>query len=180
MMFVPQDSILLMIDVQGKLAGLMHQKQALFKNIQVLIRAARCLEIPILWTEQAPAKLGATVPEIASWLAGEAPIPKTSFSCCAEESFRRALTSIKRQQCILTGIETHVCVYQTAADLACMGYEVQVVADAVSSRTLENKEIGLERIQAAGGRITSTEMILFELLKTAEHKKFKEVAGLIQ
>ncbi len=70
--------------------------------------------------------------------------------------------------------------YQTAEDLACMGYEVQVVADAVSSRTPENKEIGLERIQAAGGRITSTEMMLFELLKTAEHEKFKEIAGLIQ
>jgi nicotinamidase-related amidase len=180
MMFAPQDSILFVIDVQGRLAGLMHQREMLFNNIQILIRAARLLEIPILWTEQSPAKLGATVPEIVQWFAAEATIPKTSFSCCAEEPFRRALTSIKRRQCILVGTEAHICVYQTAADLVCLRYEVQVVSDAVSSRTPENKQIGLERIRAAGGIITSTEMVLFELLKTAGHEKFKEIAGLVK
>lgn len=180
MRLVPQDSILFVIDVQGTLAGLMHQKEKLFNNIQILIRAAGLLEIPVLWTEQSPAKLGATVPVIAQWLDGRYPIPKTSFSCCTEDPFLRALISLKRRQCILAGIEAHVCVYQTAADLAGLRYDVHVASDAVSSRTTENKQIGLERIRSCGGVISSVETILFELLKTAEHEKFKEIASLVK
>lgn len=171
---------LTVIDVQGKLAQLMHDKETLFKNIGILIQAARLLDIPILWCQQVPDALGPTLPEIAELLSDCEPIDKSSFSCWRSEQFRSVLSSASCRQTILCGIETHVCVYQTAMDLAREHYEVTVVADAVSSRTPENKRIALGRMSRAGVRISTTEMVLFELLKTADHPKFKQIAKLIK
>ena len=174
------DCSLTVIDVQGKLAQLMHDKEALFKNIGVLIQTAGILDIPILWCQQAPDALGPTLPEIAELLSGSEPINKSCFSCWRSGQFRSALTSASRRQMILCGIETHVCVYQTAMDLAADHYDVTVVADAVSSRKSENKRIALERMSRAGIKISSTEMTLFELLRDAKHPKFKQIARLIK
>lgn len=171
---------LVVVDVQGKLAQLMYQKDSLFKNIQILIKAAKILDIPIIWCQQSPKSLGETVPEIARLLANNEPINKSSFSCCGEEQFISQLKKLGRHQVLLCGIEAHVCIYQTAVDLLDKGTDVYVIAGAVSSRTLENKQLAIERMTAAGINISSTEMALFELLRTAEHPQFKEIAKLMK
>lgn len=171
---------LVIIDVQGKLAQLMHDKETIFRNIEILIKIARALDIPILWCEQNPKALGATIPQLAELLCDIEPIDKFSFSCCGDSKFVEKLKAAGRNQIVLCGIETHVCVCQTAIDLINDSYEVYVVADAVSSRTAENKAIALERMRGESAVIVSTEMVLFELLKTAEHEKFRELAKLIK
>ncbi|MBN1393032.1 MAG: hydrolase [Sedimentisphaerales bacterium] len=175
-----ENSLLVVVDVQGKLASLMHDRDALSKNIQILIKAAKMLDIPILWCQQVPDALGATIPEIAEMLSGDEPINKTSFSCCGDEQFISKLTSLTRPQILLTGIEAHVCIYQTAVDLQAKDFTVSVIADAVSSRTLDNKQTALSKMQAMGINISTTEMALFELLKTADHPKFKQIAKLVK
>lgn len=175
-----QQCCLTVVDVQGKLAQLMHGKEALFKNIQILIQVAKILDIPILWCQQCPDALGPTIPEIAQLLEANEPINKTAFSCCGEEQFNTMLKKLTRNQVLLCGIETHVCIYQTAIDLLRQNFHVQVIADAVSSRALENKQIALNRLEAEGANITCTEMALFELLKTAENPQFKQVARLVK
>jgi nicotinamidase-related amidase len=171
---------LVVVDVQGRLAQLMYGREALLKNIQILIKAAKILDIPIVWCQQVPDSLGPTVPEIAELLSDTEPINKASFSCCGDERFISRLNSLDRQQVLLCGIETHVCIYQTAVDLCSRGYEVSVAADAVSSRTEENKQTAIAKMQTMGINIYSTEMALFELLKTAEHPQFKQIAKLIK
>jgi len=175
-----QRSCLTVVDLQGKLAQLMHGREALFKNIQILVRAAKILEIPILWCQQCPDALGPTVPEIANLLADIEPINKSAFSCCGEEQFNKKLKKLARNQILLCGIETHVCIYQTAIDLLGHGFNVNIIADAVSSRALENKQIALNKLAAEGAKISCTEMALFELLKNAEHPEFRQIAKLIK
>jgi nicotinamidase-related amidase len=175
-----QECCLAVVDVQGKLAQLMHGRQALFQNIHILIKAAKTLDIPILWCQQCPDALGPTVPEIAKLLTYNEPVNKAAFSCCGAEQFNSRLNELARNEVLLCGIEAHVCIYQTAVDLLRKGFNVSVIADAVSSRTLDNKQIGLSRMAAAGANISSAEMALFELLKTAEHLKFKQIATLIK
>ena len=113
--------ILLIVDIQGNLARSMHEKEALFNNLQKLIKGAQILEVPILWTEQNPEGLGATMPEVAHLLSQIQPIPKRSFSCCGEERFMQELKELNRKQILLAGIETHICIYQTAIDLLDLG-----------------------------------------------------------
>jgi len=175
-----ENTVLLVVDVQGRLAHLMCEKEALFESVQKIIKGMQILDIPILWTEQNPEGLGATIPEIAHLLSNIQPIPKLSFSCCGNERFMQALKAMNCKQVLITGIEAHICVYQTAVDLINLGYEVQVVADAVSSRTFENKGIGLEKMKDGGASLTSTETALFELLKIAEGPKFKEIIKIVR
>ena len=171
---------LVIVDVQGKLAHLMHDRDALFKKLRILIEAAKILDIPILWCQQCPEALGPTIAEISALLADETPIDKSSFSCWHSSEFGNKLGSLARRQVLLAGIEAHVCIYQTALDLLGKDYEVHVIADAVSSRTSENKHVALGRIQAEGVRISTTEMALFELLRSADHPRFKEIANLMK
>jgi nicotinamidase-related amidase len=175
-----QDCCLIVVDVQGKLAQLTVDKEALFKNIRILIQAAKILGIPILWCQQVPEALGPTVPEIAELLTRSEPIDKASFSCCGQEQFNAELNASGKEQILLCGIETHVCIYQTAMDLMEGGLDVTVIGDAVSSRTERNRHIALTRLAAEGAHISSTEMALFELLKTAKHPQFKEIARLVK
>jgi nicotinamidase-related amidase len=175
-----QNCCLIVVDLQGKLAQLMHDKDTLFKNIEILIKSAKILNIPILWCQQCPESLGPTIPQIAQLLSGIEPINKASFSCCGADQFRTKLTQLARKQILLCGIEAHVCIYQTTMDLIKLDYEVEVVSDAVSSRTPENKQAAITRMTAAGARLTTTEMALFELLKTADHPQFKPIAKLIK
>ncbi len=173
-------SVLVLIDMQGKLAGLMHDKERLFANLVILVKGARILGVPIIWCEQNPRALGPTIPELVENLSGLSPIEKMSFSCCGDPAFDAALHRVQRGQAVLCGIESHVCVYQTAADLKSKGLEVAVVADAVSSRSQDNKQIALSRMQAEGVCLTSTEMLLFEWMRTARHGQFKEIAKLVR
>ena len=179
-MLKKENTTLLIIDIQGKLAHLMHGKELLFKNVQKLIKGIQVLGIPILWVEQNPSGLGPTIPEIADILSNIQPISKMSFSSCRNDDFLQTLNALNRKQVLTAGIEAHVCVYQTAADIVDIGYEVQVVTDAVSSRSVENKEIGLQRMRDSGVSLTSVETALFELLKVAEGEQFKEILKIVK
>ena len=174
------DTALILIDLQVKLARAIHAAAELIANCVKLIRGLQALEVPILVTEQNPAGLGPTVPEAAELLAPVEPITKLSFSCCGEPAFTHALKGLGRKQLLLAGMETHVCVYQTAADLASGGYEVQIVADAVSSRDPGDKAVGLARARAAGATITSVETALFELLNVAEGDAFHRIIEIVK
>ena len=179
-MLTVESSVLVVIDVQGKLAQLMHGKEALFENLRRIVQGAQVLGVPILCTEQNPAGLGPTIPEVAEALGDVVRLPKLSFSCCGDERFVRELEDLGRKQVLLTGIETHICVYQTAVDLVARGCEVHVVADAVSSRTQENKAIGLRKMTDAGACLTSVETALFELLRVAEGAQFKQILRIVK
>jgi nicotinamidase-related amidase len=136
--------------------------------------------VPIVWMEQNPNGLGPTIPELSELLTDQKAIPKLAFSCCGEENFVKALEATGRKQVIIAGIETHICVYQTSMDLMGRGYEVHVAADGASSRKLSNKLIGLDKIKAGGGHITSVETALFELLKVAEGDQFKAMLKVVK
>ncbi|MHC4221268.1 MAG: isochorismatase family protein [Planctomycetota bacterium] len=171
-----ENSCLVVVDVQGKLAQLMYDKETLFKNVCILIKAAKLLDIPIVWTQQCPESLGGTTEKIAELLTDVTPINKAAFSCCRQQGFVEQL----RRQVILCGIETHICIYQTAVDLLQKDHHIEIVSDAVSSRTAENKAIGLAKIKTAGAQISCVETVLFELLKTAQHRQFKEIVKMIK
>ena len=193
-------SLLIVTDIQGKLASLMFEKETLFRNIGIMIDGIQALGIPILWVEQYPEGLGSTVPEVASHLKGNKPLPKKTFSSLRDPVINARFNELQRDQVILVGIETHVCIYQTSMDLLSLspcwrtrrasalsqqavavgGVEVHVVEDAVSSRSAFNKHIGLEKIARAGGHITSVETALFELLELAEGEAFKKILKLIK
>jgi nicotinamidase-related amidase len=179
-MITTEDTALILVDVQGNLAQSMHNKEGLSENLKRMVKGAQLLGLPILWTEQNPDGLGPTMPEIVELLPNQNPVSKFSFSCCGSEQFMKELKALNRQNILIVGIEAHVCVYQTAADLVNLNYDVQVVADAVASRTLENKQIGLEKSKEAGAGITSTEIALFELLKIAKGDKFKEIIKIVK
>jgi nicotinamidase-related amidase len=180
-MLFQDKTILVVVDVQSKLVPVMDQKEALLQNLHKLIKGIKTLGVPIIWTEQVPAKLGPTLPEIAELLTDTTtPISKVSFSCWGEARFPDRLQQLKRTQVLIAGIETHVCVYQTVMDLLAAEYRVQVVSDAVSSRTAENRHLALERMKMAGAALTSTEMALFELLRVAEGDRFREISRILK
>lgn len=179
-MYTAEDTVLVMIDIQEKLFRVIHEKEALSANTVKLVKGIKLLNIPVIITEQNPAGLGPTLSEISSLLPDVKPITKFDFSCCREEAFLQKLDELKRNQIIVCGIETHICVYQTALDLADMGYEVQVVTDCVSSRIPSNRETALSRMKLEDIMPTSTEMVLFEILGTAKHDKFKEISAIIK
>jgi nicotinamidase-related amidase len=179
-MLAPESAFLLLVDFQEKLVRAMHEKQALVENAAKMVQGAKILGLPILWTEQNPKGLGSTVPEIATLLSDMDPVAKLSFSCCGEARFMEQLLKLNRKQALLCGIESHVCVYQSAADLLNLGCEVQVITDAVSARTSANKDIGLERCKDLGASLTSAETALFELLKVAEGDKFKQMLKVVK
>lgn len=171
---------LVLIDVQEKLFALMQDREALLDQLIRLVAGCRELGIPVFWAEQNPAALGPTVPELRTALEGLTPVSKLSFSVCGCAEFQHALQTSGRNQFLVAGIETHVCVYQSCMDLAAAGHEVQVVADAVSSRTASNRSIGLERCRVAGATWTSVETALFELLRRAEGPAFKALLKVIK
>ncbi len=171
---------LVVVDVQEKLTAVMSEREGVVRNCSILVQAAKALEMPILWCQQAPLALGETVEGLREHLAGIEPINKTSFSCGGEPAFMEALAKAGTQTAILCGIEAHVCVWQTAADLMKRGHKVQVVADAVTSRTEANKQIALARMAREGVTVTSSEMLLFELLRNAKHPQFRTLAKLIK
>lgn len=180
MKLVAGRTVLVMIDIQGKLWNTMHDKSAVLENAQKLAKAMRILSVPIILTEQNPQGLGPTVPELMQCMPEVKPLPKFSFSCCQDTGFQQELSRLNRKQVILCGIESHICIYQTALELLSQGYEVQVVADAVSSRVQTNKEAALSRMQSEGVKLTVTEMAIFELLGKADSPLFKEILKVIK
>ncbi len=168
---------LVVIDVQEKLLPPIFQKEELVRNAQLLIRAARILKIPTLVSTQYAKGLGNTVPEIASLLLGVDAVEKTVFSCFGSEVFCSVLNRLpgQRDTLLLCGMESHVCVMQTALAALGKGYLVHVASDAVGSRTKWNWKIGLDRMRAAGAVISSTEMMIYELMRVSSSGAFKEL-----
>ncbi len=178
---------LVLIDVQEKLAAVMHDKETLLKGLHKIVAGAKVLNIPIIWNEQNPDRMGPTVEALREILLPAQPIAKMSFGCCGSEPFMTALKKIQRDQLLIAGIEAHVCVYQTAAQLIENDYHVQVVVDAVSSRNPSDTDIALQRItyaatkhQAQLSPLTTSESALFELMQTAEHPRFKQILKIIR
>ncbi len=177
-----EQAILIVVDVQDVLMKQMNQQigENVIRNIRTLLAFAKKMAIPILITEQYPKGLGETVPEIKTGLGSILPMEKVSFSCCGVEMFNNKLNRSERKQVILTGIETHVCVLQTAGDLIQKGYEVHVVADAICSRRKLDWEIGLRWMEKKGAMISTTEIIAFQLLKEAGTEEFRGLSKLLK
>lgn len=172
---------LLVIDVQEKLFPQMWNAAALTRQVEILLQAVTTLELPLCCTEQYPQGLGPTLPGFTQlWPNPTTPIPKTAFSCCGESAFIAALQASRRDQLLVCGIESHICVYQTVRDLLGMDYEVQVLSDATGSRSEANHQLGLERCREQGATLSSVELALFELLGDARHPAFRKVAKLIK
>jgi len=167
---------LIVIDIQEKLLPPIFQKDQLVRNAQLLLRLAGVLQIPVIATTQYAKGLGNTVPEIQSLLPGQG-IDKQEFSCFGSDAFCSTLKRLpgRRNTVLLCGMESHICVTQTALSALREGYLVHVASDAVSSRTEWNWKIGLERMRAAGAVISSTEMIIYELLRGSGSGAFKEM-----
>jgi len=174
------NTALIVIDMQTKLWNVMHEKEQLLENTQKLLKGTQLLGIPVVLTEQNPDGLGPTIPELKQIIPQVNPFPKFCFSCFKDESFARAILELNRKQLLICGIESHICVYQSAMDLLNQGFEVQIIADAVSSRAARNREITLMRLQSEGARLTTVEMLLFELLQTARSPQFRELSKIIK
>jgi nicotinamidase-related amidase len=173
-------AVLIMIDFQGNLFQVMHNKENLSANNVKLIQGFKALNLPIMVTEQIPEKLGPTIHQLMRELTDVKPVAKETFSCWENTAFHDQLESLTRRHVVLTGIECHICVYQTALDLMQNGYTVHLVTDAVSSRTPENREVGIQAIKSAGAHLTSTEMVLFELLRTAADPKARDIFKIVK
>lgn len=172
-----EQCVLMVVDIQEKLLPPIWQKEQMIRNSQLLIRLAGILKIPAIVTTQYAKGLGNTVPEIASLLPENQPIDKLMFSCFGSDLFCSLLKRLpgQRTTALLCGMETHICVMQTALAALREGYLVHVASDAVSSRTESNWRIGLDRMRAAGSVISSAEMIMYELLRSSGSPAFKEL-----
>lgn len=171
---------LLVVDVQGKLARLMHNSDAVIANIVKLVQASRVLSLPVIALEQYPKGLGETVPELRDLLKDDEIIPKTSFGGCGAPDFMTALNKAGRRQWLVCGIESHVCVYQTVSGMLSAGHEVEVITDAVSSREAANIPMALAKMQRRGAELTSVEMCLFELMQDCKSEAFKAMLPLLK
>lgn len=172
-----EQSALIVVDIQEKLLPPIFEKERLVRNSQLLLRLARILELPVLATTQYSKGLGPTVSEIASLLPPGEVMDKTAFSCFGSGDFCSAIRSLPghRNTLIVCGMETHICVLQTVLGALDQGYLVHVASDAVSSRAKWNWQIGLRRMEAAGAMISSTETIIYELLRNSASAAFKEM-----
>jgi nicotinamidase-related amidase len=175
-----KNCILIVVDMQERFRDLIADMDGVILACGRLIRFCDRLDIPIVVTEQYPQALGRTVPELASLVPDGAPIEKLTFSCAGDRHFGARLQVLGRSQVILCGIETHVCVYQTAFDLLAQGRQVAVAADAVSSRLAANRDLGLARMRELGAPVMPVEMIMFEILREAGTADFKAVADLLK
>ncbi|MGA7753937.1 MAG: hydrolase [Candidatus Sulfotelmatobacter sp.] len=173
----PDRCALVVIDIQEKLLPPIFQKEQLVRNAQLLIRAAGILKIPALVSTQYAKGLGATVPEVSALLTGTEQIDKTLFSCFGSDAFCSSLKRLpgQRTTLLLCGMESHICVTQTALGALREGYLVHVASDAVSSRTEWNWKVGLDRMRSAGAIISSTEMMIYELMRSSSSAAFKEL-----
>jgi nicotinamidase-related amidase len=177
------NTVLVVIDVQEKLMPAIDAREDVERNIGRLVRGCHLLGIPALLTEQYVKGLGSTVASVRTAFEethGYRPIEKDCFSAIGCEPFAAQLAMLERKQVLVAGVETHVCVYQTATDLLAGGYEVTMIADAVSSRSPQNKAIALQRLTSEGAKISSTEMALFELLVRSGTDEFRAVSRLVR
>lgn len=175
-----EDTALLIIDIQERILGVMQNKEALIENNLKLIKGCKILSVPIFYTEQYPKGLGETAASLKAELENYEAIQKMTFSCYAAGDLFETLESQKIKQVIVSGIESHVCVQQTVLDLLANGFQVDLAADAVSSRKETDYKIALERMRNNGAEVTTTESVLFELLNICGTDEFKSVSKLVK
>jgi nicotinamidase-related amidase len=171
---------LLIVDVQQKINAVMMHPDTVVESIVKLIKACQILNVPIFITEQYPKGLGPTETKILQALDGNRPIQKMTFSCCGADHLLKQLKDNRIRQVIITGIESHVCVQQTALDLLAQNIQVHIPKDAVSSRKELDYQTALERMSKAGIVLTTVEAALFELLQQAGTPEFKQITQLIK
>jgi len=177
-----ETAALLVLDLQAKLVPAMFDPQGVIRNAQILLRLAELLQIPRILTAQYVKGLGPVVPEILQAAPEIAPFEKTSFGCFGERDFLRQLKlrAPEARSLLIAGVESHICVMQTALGALEAGYLVHVAADATSSRTQENWRIGLNRMERAGAVISSTEMMVYELLGKSATPEFRAILPLLK
>ncbi len=179
-----EKTTLLVVDVQEKLAAAMPPAalEQLVKNTTILLEAAKALGVNVVVSEQYPKGLGPTMPALAAKLGelGVTPLPKMTFDACSDLAISRALTQSGARSVVVVGMESHVCVFQTARELVKRGYAAHVVADAVTSRREENRAIGLSLCEKAGATVTATETVVFDWLGAAGTDAFKTVSKLVR
>ena len=175
-----EEALLIVIDVQGRLARIVADSELVIGQMQKLIKGIKLLDIPIVLTNQVPEKLGSTIDEIACLLPGLEQISRTSFSILGENKLVTKVNDLNRKQIILCGFEAHICLYQSALDLIKTGFEVFFVVDCVSSRLLSNKDVAIQRVMQAGAKLTTVEMVLFELVRDVRNPVFKEISKIIK
>lgn len=174
----PEESALVVVDMQERLLPVIAEKESVLENVTRLLRFVREIELPILMARQT--KLGEIVSEIRDLTLSSAAVEKSHFNCFASSGFREQIEALGRRALLLCGIETHICVTQTALHALEVGYRVHVVADATSSRNRRNWEIGVNRLRSAGAVITSTEMAIYELLDKAGTDLFRRVLPIVK
>ena len=175
-------TVLVVIDMQEPFLNVMHERERLTANVRMLIQSADILRIPVLTTLQYAERMGGLVPEIAAVLPTDTPPPidKMCFSCAGSAAFQAALAGTQKTQVLLCGIETHICVSQTALDLTHQGYQVHVAADAVSSRSLEKHKLGMERMRDSAVLPCAAEAAVYEMLREAGTAAFKSILPLVK
>ena len=180
MLIKASDSCLFVVDVQSRLLPVMNEPDRVVRNCRILLQAARRLEVPILTSEHYPQGIGTTDAALADLIPDGSVAEKIHFSSYAEPALRDRIEQAGRRQFVLSGIEAHVCVLQTALELAEAGYETFVVADATSSRSESDHDAALQRLRDFGVTIVTTEMVVFEWLRRADTPVFKELLQLIK
>jgi nicotinamidase-related amidase len=173
-------SCLLIIDIQEKLFPFIHENEKLLKNTVTLIRGMQALAVHVIVTEQYAKGLGPTITPVAETLGNLQRIEKSYFSCCGEPRFNLELATSGKENVIIAGIESHVCVLQTVVDLERQGYKPVVVEDCISSRNPNDKAIAIRRMRQEGAIITTCESILFELLRNSGGDVFKTISKLVK
>ena len=179
-MLKKNDCILIIIDIQEKLLKAVYNPVFVLSSALKITKTANVLNIPTVITEQYPKGLGATIEEIKNEFPSVTPIEKTSFSALKENGFSEFIRSFNKKQIILCGIETHICVLQTASDLISEGYEVYILQDCCSSRKEFEHNTGIELLRQYGAKITCSEIAIFEWLGSSKHPNFKEVQSFIK
>lgn len=171
---------LLVVDIQGKLARLVEGSEALIANTARLVQGAQALGLPVIWLEQNPDKLGATLPELLPLQTGAPVLAKFSFGAMGEPRVAAALAESGVGHWLVCGIEAHICVYQSVLGLLASGAQVSLVVDATSSRTAANRELAIGQLAARGARLTSVEMCLYELMGDCRHPAFRQILHLVR
>lgn len=175
----PEHSVLIVVDIQPTFMKAVHEAERVLARSEFLVRMARLLDIPVLSTEQNPERMHGTDPRIAAHLDRPA-IPKMTFSCVGCADFDATLAGLGRKQAVIVGIETHICVSQTAHHLLLAGHEVIVCPDAVSARSLERHKLGMERVRDAGAVPAHTEAVAYEWMGSAAHPCFREALAIVK
>ncbi|MEN2399080.1 hydrolase [Flavobacterium sp. MC2016-06] len=179
-MLIQENTGLIIVDLQGRLARIVNESEKLVSNLEKLIRGCQILSLPIVWVEQNPQGLGHTIPELEKLLVNQKPLEKFSFNAFDNDSFKQAVLESNRKQWLICGIEAHICVYQTALGLLENNFEVEIVSDCVSSRSKESIDLALQKLQTKGAALTNIEMCLYELVKNSKREIFREILNLIK